>query len=721
MNQGKIDIFSKLQLQGKYIPALVIVSTFVLQVFFFAPLHAFVQNFGEFSVPFFDVLLVHLTLSFGLILGLYLVVWILEFPIFLAALTFLSVIAFIESRFFLNFAQHNYFDGKTIDWQSFQWLSYLELATFLLLGVLFAALRIRVELLSTVSIFILMFLTLGFFYDALTNSDALLHGQQANERDALYLDHFYRLSSKRNVIHIVPDQAQGALLNEILISDYARYAKVLDGFTMFSQAMGRYESTYPNVAFYMSGESPEPEADLVKSQPYTRGYIEEILSERSILTVLSQNSFKTFGFQFHPGIFCKGPYTACTGTHDEVFAGVAISNLKRRIALAVLSSQDLAFFQTVPLFLRSHVYDDGRWFAKRLAKGAVTHSGILDVFMEKMEVDENPGTYNYFHHAGAHAPILFDRDCNYVGLQETTFNSQREQLKCTLEQISQLIRALKKNGVYDETMIVINGGRGTAWLPRSFQDRMGNGVGKNLMGRASAMLLIKPLSARGELGFSNQEVSIGDVPATIAGAFGIENAFPGVDVLKGGIEAGREREYFTFESASKSHGLQALNNLAHYRVRGNVFNERDWVLPGTASDGRYFSQLRMDHAEFETYAKGFSYLEQHNFPIRWVDGTQARVFLSSPVHNGSVALEFECFVPPGIKGQTIVVKIDGKIIKKLEAAELVGRQHSVRLSGDFPGDELLEIEFTMGKTLNDDTDERQLSVLFSYIGLVPAG
>jgi hypothetical protein len=714
-------MFSKFRLQGKYIPVLLIVSAFVLQVFFFAPLHALVQNFGEFSVPFFDVLLVHLTLSFGLILGLYLVMWILELPIFLAALTFFSVIAFIESRFFQTFAQHNVFDGKTIDWQSFQWLSYIELATFLLLGVLFVLFRKRVQLLSTVSIFILMFLTLGFFYDAFTNSGALLHGQQANERDSLYLDQFYRLSNKRNVIHIVPDQAQGALLHDILVSDYAHYSKALDGFTLFSQAVGRFESTYPSVAFYMSGESPEPEADLVKSLPYTWDYIEELLSERSILTVLSQNSFKTFGFQFHPGMFCKGPYTACTGTHEEVFAGVAINNLKRRIALAVLASQDLAFFQTTPLFLRRHVYDDGRWFVKKLAKGAVTHSGILDVFMEKMQVDDNPGTYNYFHHAGAHAPILFDRDCNYIGLQETTFESQREQVKCTLEQINQLIRVLKKNGVYDETMIVVNGDHGTPWLPPSFQERMGNGVGKDLMGRASTLLLIKPPGARGELGFSNQEVTIGDIPATIAATFGIENSLPGVDVFKGDINPGREREYFTFESASKSHSLQSLNNLARYRIRGNIFNERDWVLPGTTGDGRYLSQLRMDHAEFETYAQGFSYLEQHDFPVRWVNGTQARVFLSPPIHNGLVALEFECFVPPGIEGQSMIVKIDGQIIKKLEAGELVGRQHSVRLPGSFPGDELLEIEFTMGKTLNNDTDERRPSVLFSYIGLVPAG
>ncbi len=714
-------MFSKFRFQGKNIPVLLIVSTFVLQVFFFAPLHAFLQNFGEFSVPFFSVLLVHLTLSFALIVGLYLVVWILEFPIFLAALTYLSVIAFIESRFFLGFAQQNVFDGKTIDWQSFQWLSNLELATFLLLGVLFAVLRKRVQILSTVSIFILMFLTLGFFYGAITNSGALLHGQQVNERDALYLDQFYRLSSKRNVIHIVPDQAQGALLNDILVSDYAHYSKVLDGFTLFSQAIGRFESTYPSMAFYMSGESPEPEADLVKSQPYTWDYIEEVLSEHSIVTVLSQNSFKTFGFQFDTGIFCRGPYTACTGTHEEVFAGVAINGLKRRIALAVLASQDLAFFQTTPLFLRRHVYDDGRWFAKKLAKGAVTHSGILDVFVENMQVDENPGTYNYFHHAGAHAPILFDRDCNYIGLQKTTFESQREQMKCTLEQINQLIQALKKNGVYDETMIVVNGDHGTPWLPPSFQERMGNGVGKDLMGRASTLLLIKPPGSRGELGFSNQEVTIGDIPVTIAHALGIENAFPGVDVFKGDIIPGREREYYTFESASQSHSLQALNNLARYRIRGNVFNERDWVLPATTGDGRYLSQLRMDHAEFETYADGFSYLEQHDFPVRWVDGTQARVFLSPPIQNGPVALEFECFVPPGIKGQSIVVKIGGQIITKLEAAELVGRQHSVRLPGNLGGNELLEIEFTMGKTLNDGVDERRLSVLFSYIGLVPAG
>ena len=46
---------------------MLIVSTFVLQIFFFAPLQVLSQNFGEFSVEFIDVLIICLVVSFALI------------------------------------------------------------------------------------------------------------------------------------------------------------------------------------------------------------------------------------------------------------------------------------------------------------------------------------------------------------------------------------------------------------------------------------------------------------------------------------------------------------------------------------------------------------------------------------------------------------------------------------------------------------------------------
>jgi len=701
-------------------PATLIVSVFIFQFLFFAPLHVLMQNFGEFSVRFADVLVIYLVVSIGLTLFLGLIVRLFKAPALLAALTFLSSVAFFESRFALAFAQHHPFDGTPLDWHALQWLSHIELGVILTLAIFFAAIHKRTRLLSTISVFIFVFLTAGFCYQLASHSRTLLSVRAPYKTDSLYLDQFYRLSNKRNIIHIVPDQAQGAMLHDILASDYKRYSEIFDGFTLFTQASGRYKGTYPSVVFYMAGEAPDPENDLVRNQLFTWKYIEETLQQRSIATTLARNGFRTFGFQFHPGIFCKGSFTACTGTHEEVFGGVAVNSPQRRVLMGVLTVMDLALFQMSPIVLRERVYDNGHWFVRRLARGAATHSGILDIFVEKMRVEENPGTYNYIHHAGAHAPLLFDHNCNYVGTQPINWDNQREQVTCTLVQLETMIQALKKNDVYDRTMIVINGDHGTPSLPPSLPTQSGNGISRKLMGKASTLMLIKPPDVRGPLHFSDKPVTIGDIPATIVDTFGLEMVYPGIQVFSDNPAVERERQYFSYESSSKVHILQALPNMTRYRIRGNIFDGRDWVLPNATSAGEYQqpSQLRVDHVEFLNFTRGFSLLEDHDTPVRWIDGKQAVVSLYFPAGR-PVALVFKSYVPPFIIGQWMEVWVGDKLITKLSDQDLLEERHTIPLPDEWNPAEKVEVEFKMGVAVSTGKDPRNLSVLFSYIGLEP--
>jgi hypothetical protein len=696
---------------------LLIVSAFVLQVFFFAPIHVISQNFGEFPVPFVNILALHLALSLALILIVFLVVRILELHILTAALTFFSLVAFLESWLFYLLAGHHPLSEEMVDWEALQGLSSIELAVALVAAVVLVVFRKRIQLLARLSLSILVLLILVFAYDTVSKVDELFSKQQTTAENSPYLDHFYRLSSERNVIHIVPDQAQGAMLNDILSTDYEQYARAFDGFTLFRQAVGGFESSYPAVVFNMSGESPDPAFDMVQDQPFTSDYIEEVLRERSILTVLSQNSFKLFGFQFNPEVFCKGPYTACSGSQEQVFTGVPLNDPKWRLAVAAVTSWDLALFRMSPLKLRALVYDDGRWFARKLAAFGGSRSGVIDVFKKRIQVEDSPGTYNYFHHAGARPPLLFDRNCKLVGSRAINSYTQGEQLRCMLKQLGEMIEALKQAGVYDQTMIVINGGLGTQGLAESVLPRTGNGVSPALMGTASTLLLIKPPGANGPLVFSDKPATIGDVPVTIMDGLGFKSGFPGEALFGRDLSAGRERVYFTFEAGEKVKDLQTLQNLSRFRIQGDVFDERAWVLPVTAGEGRYLSLLRVDHPEFASYSEGFGALEQHRIPVRWVDGDQARVFLSPPL-SGPVDLEFDSYAPSELAGQSMEIRVNGVKIVTLDQIALSDSHHRVPLPVNLPREQLLEIEFTMAKTVYTGDDLRQLSVLFSYIGLV---
>ena len=95
-----------------------IVSAFVSQVFFFGPLHIFLNNITHFSVSFAHLCFLFLLASSGLIAVLYFAAGKLHSQIFLAAVTFLSVVAFIESRILFVLARHRPFDGTLIDWEA---------------------------------------------------------------------------------------------------------------------------------------------------------------------------------------------------------------------------------------------------------------------------------------------------------------------------------------------------------------------------------------------------------------------------------------------------------------------------------------------------------------------------------------------------------------------------------------------------------------------------
>ena len=229
-----------------------IVSAFVSQIFFFAPLHIFLNNIISFSVNFAHLCLLFLLASSGLSAVLYFGAGKLHSQIFLAAVTFLSVVAFIESKILFGFARHRPFDGTLIDWEALSTLAHIEIAVILGLAILIVVFRRQQELFYSVSLFILLFHGIGFLHATITKFHMIQQSARTVRDLSVYFNDFYRLSRKRNVIHIVPDNTTGALMYEIVASDFDRYSEVFDGFTLFTRATGRYPGSFASIPFFMT-------------------------------------------------------------------------------------------------------------------------------------------------------------------------------------------------------------------------------------------------------------------------------------------------------------------------------------------------------------------------------------------------------------------------------------------------------------------------------------
>ena len=699
--------------------AIAIVSAFVLQVCFFTPLQIFLNNIIEFSVNFAPLFLLFLLVSSGLIAVLYLAAGKLSSQIFLAAVTFLSIVAFIESRIFFGLAGHQPFDGNLIDWEPLSALSYVELTVILAIAILIAVFRHRQELFYSISLFILLFHGIGFLHATITRFDVIQQAVGSDEGGSTYFSDYFRLSRERNVIHIVPDAAQGALVNDILTSDLDRYSEVFDGFTLFTHAAGRYPNTFPSVSFYMTGRAPDPAPDVVPSQPYTWEYIQTTLREHSIVNTLAENNFKTFGFQYGD-LYCEGMYTACTG--GGIFDGLPVNSSRiANTGQAALELLDVALFRVAPLAIRRHIYNDEQWFLRRLANETRIYSVVLDQFIEMMTTDNHAGSYNYFHHPGGHPPIQFDENCNFVGTRKPNYENALAPVTCFLSQLEHLIQKLHQLGVYDETLIIVHGDHGYPWLPPSlpFPSQRGTNISEYLMAIANPVMLVKPLRTRGPLQSSAAPVSIGDVPATINDAFELNGEFPGIPIFRLDERAERERMFFSYDMLARVSLYQVLPNLQRYRIRGDLFNQHNWIPPDSSDIAESPSVLPMDLEDFLSFAIGFSKLENHSPPMRWVVGNFARVHLSFPPE-GRAQLVFDTYVPPTITGQSVAVSINGKSLVKLDEQELAGsKRHVIALPDDLPRRKVNTIEFAMGKTVKIGSDSRELSVVFTYVGLEP--
>ena len=399
-------------------------------------------------------------------------------------------------------------------------------------------------------------------------------------------------------------------MHEILASDFDRYSEVFDGFTFYSRAAGRYPRTFASISFFMTGRAPDPETDFVPSLPFTHQYIRTTLNEHSLVNTLAAHDFKAFGYQVH-NRYCVGRYTACLA--GDVFHGRTISPGKAaRTGRTGLDLLDIALFQVTPVLIRRYIHNDERWFLSQLATRTRTYSAILDLFLENMTTDERPGSYNYFHVAGGHGPVQFGENCNYVGTQKPNYETTRAQVTCTLLQLERLVQKLKQLGVYDETMIIMNSDHGSPYLTASLNSVGDRVILPRVSGLANPAILVKPPNMQGPLRFSRAPVSIGDVPATINGALGLDGQFPGIPVFSLNETSERERVFLLYDlerGGLAESALDELPNVVRYRIRGDLFNQsKAGFLPSTCqtSEKRLLLSLTMDHPRIlRSFARRF--------------------------------------------------------------------------------------------------------------------
>ena len=101
-----------------------------------------------------------------------------------------------------------------------------------------------------------------------------------------------------------------------------------------------------------------------------------------------------------------------------------------------------------------------------------------DLSEQGIVADEMGNNFKFIHLNGAHAPFVYDKDVNYIGVEQ---GSYRQNMEASITLASKYIEALQESGTYDNTVLIVMADHGYNGIGEKEEDFL----------RQAPLLLIK--------------------------------------------------------------------------------------------------------------------------------------------------------------------------------------------------------------------------------------
>ena len=158
----------------------------------------------------------------------------------------------------------------------------------------------------------------------------------------------------------------------------------------------------------------------------------------------------------------------------------------------------------------------------------------------------------------------------------------KEQARCAVKRVAEILDRLKELGVYDSTFVVISSDHGIGMPPRSSRTRQTPmGAVARIAGNAMALLVVKPLNSSGPVRISQAPTTITDIPATILDGVGLTQSMPGEPALKLSEDARRVRPWAFYDWERDDWGQNYFPSLDIVDINGRVLDGNNWTLLDT--------------------------------------------------------------------------------------------------------------------------------------------
>lgn len=371
----------------------------------------------------------------------------------------------------------------------------------------------------------------------------------------------YEFSSNMNVIIIILDAFQADIFQEIIDED-PEYRSMLNGFTYYRNNVAGFSFTNPSVSYILSGKLYD------NSIPFSK-FLKDTMLQNSLPLLLKENGFRV---DMKPEVLSSiipssRIYDTIDGFSWKGHTGFQYANISELMPL-----YRLTFFRFVPQVLKQYCYPESpEGLSSMMPEGAIQND--LDIyynFNSSMRIDGPGRIFKVFHLKGTHVPYILDENLNYAEMPQNT-TGYKSQAKASLKISYALLESLKRNYLYNSSMIFIIGDHGSGVTENSNAEL-------SIPSRVIPLMLVKPFNSTGQLKVSDSPVTAGDIPKTVAEELKIKNDLPGLSIRSVNETDSRIRICYVYGWRSEDHDIynEYLSPLNEYQVSGFSWNVSSW-------------------------------------------------------------------------------------------------------------------------------------------------
>lgn len=544
----------KLQWIGSYVEknelAFQIIIALSLTVGFFVPTEIYITNASQLWFSFIDVLQYYLTdtlILFAIFLLAYVICWKKNIRcIYLSILFGLLLSVFLQS--YIISIDYGVFDGHEIEWDKYTKTGLLN--TFIWLFcfgetfIIFKRLKFDFEKIKRYVKPIAFVLTVVQCISLLLTlkNYPLPENAYGTKKfiSVLTTKNMFNISSKDNIVVFLIDMFDASVFEEIIEKE-PEVIKELQGFTFYPDTTSVYGLTYTSLPQMLTGK-------VYYNNMSHSQYIEEAWKDNPYYVTLIDNNYDI-------GIY---------STEEMASPDAPISNLVTENFVvnkdSLGSLKNLILFRMSPHYAKKVFYEYDPDFkfgllASKNNQAFKAHDREFYLQLKKgLSYQHDKNCFRFYYLRGSHYPFVIDRNMEYI--KEGTKGNMYEQSLGMLKIVTEYLKQLKQNNVFDNCTFVITADHGL----------------HNKIGTRPILCVKQPNSENVAMKISEEAVSFSDfMPILLQRFYGEKGKRAFAEIKKRYFYLQQERDFVEYEITGKAKDIKSWNKK---RVLGSWYKKQ---------------------------------------------------------------------------------------------------------------------------------------------------